>query len=261
MFWVILIFTLFIFYIIGKVSTNVTQNTNTNQRRTQNEPSGRTQADLKREIKDYEIKGVFHQRLNLSDTGFFTGTAKTTYHSEDPNCIEVIRNDGKLLGYFPRGNHRLHKSIREWHDGSVKVWGYIGYEEYKNQWDGRVYIPLGLPEKIIEDIFNVFLLESENKKILHNSNLRKSDIFFTLDNHISIREVLKQFPKNKVPYNGYPGNIIPSFSKKLEEQKDWYSLIKLEDYPDVLNEMSERFKNTTLKRIEKAKQLTATPHN
>jgi hypothetical protein len=47
---------------------------------------------------------------------------------------------------------------------------------------------------------------------------------------------------------------MPTLSKQLEKEKHWIKLIELEKYADLLNDLSTKFKETTLRRIEKAKE-------
>ncbi len=58
-------------------------------------------------------------------------------------------------------------------------------------------------------------------------------------------------------YYSFPKNLIPSISSHLEKEKNWEKLIELEKYQDLINELSEKFKGTTLKRINFAKENMA----
>jgi len=43
-------------------------------------------------------------------------------------------------------------------------------------------------------------------------------------------------------------------SKHLEKEKNWEKLIELDKFHDLINSLTDKFKTSTIKRIEKAKE-------
>ncbi|WP_417351253.1 hypothetical protein [Flavobacterium alkalisoli] len=218
------------------------------------EAEKKIQKPLRKEIKEYQMVGMKYQNLNELNIGFFKGKASSILHSEDPNCIEIKNEDEKILGYLPRGNYRLHNAINEMHNGEINIWGDLGYNDYYDSWFGIVYIPIGLDEKVINDLFKIIDLKNENISLLENKKELSNEFYFkTFDNYYEILKTLKNVPKKNYLDISYPLNVIPSFSKKLESESDWGNLIKLSNYEILINELNEKYRNTTLKRIEKAR--------
>ena len=56
-------------------------------------------------------------------------------------------------------------------------------------------------------------------------------------------------------YYSFPKNLIPSISNHLEKEKNWEKLLKLEKHQDLILDLSEKFKEVTLNRINIAKKI------
>jgi hypothetical protein len=52
----------------------------------------------------------------------------------------------------------------------------------------------------------------------------------------------------------FPRNLIPSISSHLEKEKNWEKLIELENHQDLINDLNTKFRETTLRRINIAKE-------
>lgn len=208
----------------------------------------------KREIKSFSIVGTYYLKLNLKEEGNFVGYAKCEKNHHDKYAVAVFKDSNKHIGYTPKENVKLSESIYAWHAGKVLAWGNLSYHEIDQSWLGIVYIPVGLSAIQIEKISESFELLNKRERIQNKDNITISEYFQLLDDHLKIKDNLKDLGNNTGIYYEFSKKIIPSLSKKLEAEKDWVNLHRLSNYKEIINELNEKFANTTLTRIEKAKK-------
>ena len=209
-------------------------------------------------IKMFEIKGMFYQNLNPKvNSGEFVGYAKANNNSHDMYAVEIYDNENRLLGYTPKGNRRLNNSIKEWHNGKILVWGGLSHDDYDDKWYGNVYIPAGFTESQLKKVELILNLKSENQNQINKKEKSTEKYFEILERHIEISNLLSDLKNPKEFYYSFPKNLIPSISSHLEKEKNWEKLMELEKHQDLISELSEKFKETTLKRIELAKKNVA----
>lgn len=209
-------------------------------------------------IKVFEMKGMFYQNLNPQiHNGEFIGYAKTGSNSHDMYAVEIYNNENKLLGYTPKGNKRLNLSLDEWHNGKVIIWGELSHDDYDDKWYGNVNIPVGFSENQLEKVVRVLNLKFENQNQINKKEKTTEKYFEILNRHREISNLLSEL-KNPMEFcYSFPKNIIPSISSHLEKEKNWEKLLELEKHQDLISELSEKYKETTLKRIEIAKKNVA----
>lgn len=206
-------------------------------------------------IKSFGINGTYYTNLTPADAGEFFGFVKCQYNSHDQYAVGVYNENNESIGYIPKGNKRLNHSLTEWHNEKLIAWGRLDFNNYNSRWDGVVYIPIGFGEEQIKSIEATFKIITENKELMTKKELSKTEYFTILENDKKINTNLHFIKdKNNLFFYHFPKTIIPSFSKKLEFNKDWESLIKLEEYKDLIDNLNETFRNSTLKRIEIAKE-------
>lgn len=206
-------------------------------------------------IKAFDMKGMFYQNLNPQiHNGEFIGYAKTGSNSHDMYAVEIYNNENKLLGYTPKGNKRLNYSLDEWHNGKIIVWGGLSHDDYDDKWYGNVNIPVGFSENQLEKVERVLNLKSENQNQINKKEKTTEKYFEILNRHREISNLLSELKDPKEFYYSFPKNIIPSISSHVEKEKNWEKLLELEKHQDLIAELSEKFKETTLKRIEIAKK-------
>jgi hypothetical protein len=209
-------------------------------------------------IKAFDMKGMFHQKLNpKTDNGEFIGFAKCENNSHDMYSVEIYNEESKLLGYTPKGNKRLNTSLTEWHKGIVPAWGHLRYDNYDDKWYGTVNFPIGYTSEQIEKLEKVLTLILENKDQIEMNEKQTDRYFEILNRHQEIMKLLKDLKNPEEIYYSFPKNLIPSISSHLEKEKNWEKLIELERHQDLINELSEKFKETTLRRINSAKKNVA----
>jgi len=210
---------------------------------------------VKNEVFNFELKGIFYN--DYKRTGDFLGFAKNTYNSHDKYSVGIFINN-KLAGYPPKGNYRLHNTINQIHNNNLLCWGNIHYDEFRNQYSGTVNIPIGFTMEELEKTETALQLIFEQDILSKKENKSIEDFFKLLNNDSKIYELITNEKILKTINYYFNKNIIPQLSKRLEQEKDWENLIKLENYKLAINDLSENFKNSTLKRIEKAKSISNT---
>lgn len=105
-----------------------------------------------REVRKYEMMGIYYQNLPVSEAGKFIGYVETEENPHDKYAVAVYKENHLHIGYVPRGSKRLSDSLNEWHNGKVFAWGKVRYNKDIDRWSGFVYVPLGLSDEEIESI-------------------------------------------------------------------------------------------------------------
>lgn len=259
-FLIIIVFLIFLGYIVGTFqnSKNVDNKSDIKKNPKQ---SVKTENDLlykKREIKSFSIKGThFQKNVNSNDSGSFVGYVTNENNKHDKFAVAIYNNENKKIGFVPKGNQRLNESLKQWHNGKIFAWGNLTWDDYHNDWnwyDCIVKIPIGLKTEEIESIKRIFEFRNNNENILKNENISSEDYFSYLKNYYAITKEIDNLKRLDEFYEHFPKNLIPRISKQLEKEKEWKKLIELEQYSDLINDLSEKFKETTMARIDKAKQ-------
>jgi hypothetical protein len=260
-----IIIILIAYFIINNKSKKTAKTTNTTvqPKKSIEKP---TAIDLKDEkliyknkgIKTFDLKGMFYHNLNPKiHNGDFIGYAKTGNNSHDMYAVEIYNYENKLLGYLPKGNKRLNNTLNEWHSGKVIVWGTLSHDDYDDEWYGNVNIPIGFSENHLEKVQRILNLKSENQNQINKKEKSTEKYFEILNRHREISNLLTDLKNPKEFYYSFPKNLIPSISSYLEKEKNWMKLLELENHQDLIAELSEKFKETTLRRIEMAKKTVA----
>lgn len=261
--FIIIIFVIFfILYVIGTFNKNKIQNTkpikeNNIKAKPNSEKNISKEEKLfykTKEIKSFEIHGINYTKVNDEDFGDFFGHVLCENNSHDKYAVSIHKNTDKLIGYVPKGNQRLNNSISEWHNKKLFAWGNLRFDDYYEKWFGVVYIPVGISDEKIKLIEEFIKLKQLNQKLISKKDFNTIQYFEILENHKHIISCLHKIGEIEEMQYDFPRNIIPSLSKKLETDKEWGKLIELENYSDLIDDLSETYKNSTLNRIEKAKK-------
>lgn len=212
----------------------------------------------KKGIKTFDMKGMFYQNLNPEiHSGDFIGIGKCEDNSHDMYAVGIYNQQNELLGYTPKGNKRLNNSLTEWNDGKVQVWGGLSHDDYDDRWYGTVYIPVGLTTEQIDKVERILSLKSDNQTQIKKKEKSTEKYFEILNRHREIAKLLTDLKNPKEFHYSFPKNLVPSISSHLEKEKNWEKLLELEKHQDLISELSDKFRGTTLKRIEKAKKNVA----
>ena len=105
-----------------------------------------------REIRKYEMMGIYYRNLPISEAGQFNGYVMTEDNPHDKYAVAVYKDNHLHIGYVPRGYKRLSDSLNEWHNGKLFAWGRVRYNKDIDRWSRVVYVPVGLSEEEIESI-------------------------------------------------------------------------------------------------------------
>lgn len=209
-------------------------------------------------IKIFDLKGMFYQKLNLNtDNREFSGFAKCEDNSHDKYAVGIYNGQNKLLGYTPKGNKRLNLSLKNWHNGKVLVWGYLRFDDYEKKWYGTVNIPVGYSSEELEKLELILKLKLENENQIRLKEKETDKYFEILNKHRKIKELSTDLNNPAEINYSFPKNLIPSISSHLEKEKNWDKLIELEKHQDLIDELNEKFKETTLRRKHTAKENVA----
>lgn len=264
-FFAIVILIIVIAYFIGKSKTKKSSvrkikprpNKNTSQKVSKIQKEDKYLYKQKG-VKGFDLKGMYYRNLKPNiHAGLFYGFAKCEQNSHDRYAVGIYNFDNELLGYTPKGNKRLSNSITEWNNGITPAWGSLRHDDYNDKWYGYVEIAVGFSSEQNKNLERFLRLKKDNEELIRKKEKSTEKYFLILNNHKEIKSLLSDMETiNQLEYS-FPTHIIPSISSHLEKEKNWNKLIELEKHMDIISELSEKFKQTTLRRIEKAKKNVA----
>ena len=211
----------------------------------------------KKDLRDYEIRGLKYKSINDSDVAFYIGKAVSVYNSHDRYAIEIIRKDGKKLGFIPKGNVRMYNYIQSQPSKSVICYGWIERqfgEDWDNPYYGRVVIPALYTSDELEQLSQYLELESRVTSLLTNHQectIEESFDLLKLDNEL--RELGGSLPAIKRPSYSHIKSVLTRLGTQLEREKRWVALTSLEEFKLLTAELPEARRSSLLRRIELGK--------
>ncbi len=207
-----------------------------------------------REVKRFEMKGMYYRNLTESEYLDFQGFIETEDNPHDKYAVAVYDKTGTHLGYVSRGHKRLSDSIDAWHNSKVIAWGTIHFDRYRDKWFGGVYIPIGLKDVELQNIETIFTLKERRNELLAGKDLTIETSFQILEMQQDMLSLFNSIEKPDGIFVELPPLFITRFSAELEKSKDYRSLVKLSEYDNLIQTVNGRYLNAILKRIESAKE-------
>ena len=208
----------------------------------------------KKDVRRFDIVGTYYLKLPPSKYSHgFMGYVVCQENNYDKYAVGIYNQEGEHLGYVPKGNAILHDSIKEWNDGRLLAWGYLRYDDFERKWYGEVYIPVKYSLEEIAKFEALLTLRNQNSEQLENKVSTTEEYFQILERHKMIQKYLQEL-NNPNEFNYYfPRDFIPTVSKHLEKKKEWEKLVELEAYDDLITDLHEQYRISTVRRIELAK--------
>ena len=205
------------------------------------------------EIRNFEIRGLSHVKVKLKE-GEFRGYVKCEQNKHDKYAVGVYLETGQRIGFTPKANKRLSDSISTWHSGETTAWGTLSYDDYTGYWNGKVYIPVGLDEITMMLIDKGFRINEQFKGIVSNEPDAK-EMLKALELRRQTQQIVAEVNAPNYNFHQDYKYLIPKISKSLEAQQDWQGLLELSEFSDYIDTIGEKYRNTTYRRIEKAKSM------
>ena len=211
----------------------------------------------KKDLRDYEIRGLKYKSISDSDVAYFVGKAVSVINPHDRYAIEIVREDGKKLGFIPKGNVRMYNYIQTLPSKSVVCYGWIE-RQFGDNWDnpyyGRVVIPALFSSDELEQLSHYLDLEVRNTRLLANhQELTVDESLEVLKLDRELRELGGNLPVQKPPSYSHIKGVLTKLSSILEKEKRWSELRSLEDFQQLIAELPETRKAALLRRIELGK--------
>lgn len=207
-------------------------------------------------INMFDIRGMEYRNLASSSNESFIGFVKIEENNiHDPYAIAVYKNPRKHIGYIPKGSKQLFDSLKNNHNGTTFAWGNMDYGDNWNR--SYVNVIIGLSEAELNLVKEIVTIQNRIYKI-SGTDVHKA---LSTDEHFNILEsVCKAYENistlsylNHDFHFYFPVRFLQSFSKELEQNKDYGNLIKLEKYL-FLNDGTNN--EPIINRINKAKKNT-----
>ena len=208
---------------------------------------------VRKGIKSFKVKGMYYR--DRVEAGEFQGIARTERNQHDKYAVGIFDSSGNHLGYIPKGNKRMNETINEIYQGEQFCWGRITQDEFTKKWHGYVNIPVGFSQREIDKMKVFFSNDYLINKIRVNKSNLNSSMFKTLmelmDHQYKFVKEFKKFENDF--FCSLPTSIIPSGMKLLESEGDFEYLSKFEVFKHLYKELSPKYLNVALRRIQKAK--------
>jgi len=215
-----------------------------------NAPQKKMSVYTKKGLRDFSIVGANHFGLDRIENQYptpFMGYIKCIAEQR----LGVFRDDNRQIAHVPKSNTKLYNSILTCHNGNNMAWGNLCYDGHDKKWTGSVTTPLGYTTEEGERIKNIFHLMGLNNKDIARKDKSSEEYLNILERHKRVVVDIEEL-KLDLHYQ-FPRTFIPSVSKYFEKEKNWKGLIELENYMDLIENLSDLYKNATLKRIDIAK--------
>lgn len=207
-------------------------------------------------IINSDIVGTFYRKdVNDKDIGDFVGYIINEDNINDRFTVAVYNSQNKKLGYVPKNDGRLYCTLKEWHGGRLLCWGGLWKSGDEGYWGGVMYAPICVEKEKINSMELALHLIIKNKDIFSKPKNSLEDYFQMLDNQLELlkhKEVFEDIGHFDI---NFKSSIIPKMGKQMEEEENWEGLVKLGNYKEILESLSEGYKNAAYKRIEKARKL------
>ncbi len=211
----------------------------------------------KASLRVYELRGLKYRGIKDSDVRFFVGTARSTFNSHDRYAVEIVRDDGKRLGFIPKGNVRMSRYLSSRPDKSIICYGWIERQfgdNWENPYYGRVVIPVLCSQLELNALSRVLTIYTEvTPKLKEHKLLSLEDALKVLELDNEKRQLERDFPI--IPNLSYTNiyNLMSGITSQLEKGKHWVQLQKLESLELLINELPERQKGAVIRKIVLAK--------
>lgn len=185
------------------------------------------------------------------ESGFFTGYIINEEYSNEI-VQAVYTKEDQLLGYLNKKKKRLCENIEVLYNEPIICWGQIKWEEYEKGYllKGHVPILYSEPEvnrlkKLMESKRDLLAMERSLDTQNIHAFLKKAENFHYLQH--------SKLTPSSLDYD-IPSQSITSLSKELCTEKRWEELVKLKEYPIVINRLPQAQKEEILSRIKKAEK-------
>ena len=205
-------------------------------------------------IKTFELKGAYYRYLTPGvDSGKFIGYINHDYNEYDDYAFAVYNEFERHLGYLPRRNKKLYYHMEKMKVVRLPVWGTVYYDDYDGSWGGEVKVPLGYNNNELKMFVQIIDYCKKMDELKVKNERSVNDCVDLLKLHGEVKVLLSSLGNPKNHFYKFSKSLVPQISKQFEKNKCWQELIYLnEEHSELVNNLSERLKKSTLSRIEKA---------
>lgn len=215
-------------------------------------------------IKKFDLVGAYYRNLRPDvDSGKFIGYIAHDYMNKyDDYALAVYNEFETHLGYLPKRNKKLFYHMENNTVIRLPAWGEVYYDNYDKSWAGDVNVPLGYAADELKMFVQIIDYSEGIDELKIKKEKSLNEYMELLEHHGHIKHLLSLLGNPKNHFYKFPKSLVPQISSHFEKNECWEELILLnEKYNDLVISLSEKFKNSTLRRIEKAyKNIKTKPH-
>ncbi len=182
----------------------------------------------------------------------FTGYAEVK-EENGLNGINVYFNEGEAFGELFNYHHEVFFSIKTKFQGKIFIWGKIINEDDAETRFANIYLPVGFSKEEISEIQHLISIVEKNQELLNRKNLTNNTCFKILENYLKISKMHERLGKPWSLSFEPEKRFIPTFAKKLFQEKNWDELVKLEKFSPLIDLLNKRYAHAIYKKIETAK--------
>lgn len=246
-------------------SSSTSRSVNKGQNRANNKGGRKRPQDAtfkEKQVLSYEFRGLDYLGLDPEKhEGSFIGTAASKQNSNDKFAVNIYNSDGKLIGFCPKHQIKLHNTIEQQHGGEVICWGNTDFAPSQGRWGHSfVSIPIGVSDTEIDEIKYVLNSKIELRTLFQKQNKGSDDYLKMLKIYSDTKpyaDKLHSIKGGEELRIGFNTSQIPSMSKHFEKNEEWDNLLELYKHQDLISMVNEKNRGATLRRIEKAKNKVA----
>jgi len=212
---------------------------------------------VKKTIKKYKLAGVTHQKLNSSDRKTCIGKVIIEPNNQyDRYAIAVYNDNGKQVGYMPRGATQLFETLSQIHNGEVSALVDIFYERNGENWwySGEVQVPLLYFEEEQNKLLKILFFFYTKTFYLERKKHKKDDAFNLLLEWQNIVEVAESINFSLASYPKPDSSWIFKLSTDFLNSNDYKKLAYLKNFNSLFDNLKPITKKNLLNRISKASE-------
>ena len=181
--------------------------------------------------------------------GFFGGHIVT---EEFANEImqSVYTRDGQLLGFISKKDEQLCQNLEQLYKEPLVCWGTLVWHEEEENFTIKGHVPILYSEpelnrfkRLVELKLELQELETSEEEVPMELYLQKAENFSFLEQ--------SELTPSSLDHSMDP-EILTSYSRSLQEAKDWKKLRELEKYPILISRLKQPYKKEVQGAIKKA---------
>lgn len=210
-----------------------------------------------KQIIECKLAGASHQNLNRHDRKTSFGVAKLEPNNPvDKYAISVYNDKNKKVGYFPKGNLKLYKTIKTKYEGQLDLIVSIDYQSEGDNWwfVGNIIAPILYFEEEQKTVLEILMTYTTKGYRFSRKKQTTEEAWESLKIWEGLKEKAEQINFNISKYPEPDVSWIFKLSTDLLKMEDYKRLSYLENFEYLFDRLKPISEKNIYKRINIAKQ-------